>query len=93
MKDNIPGNKNRMRIKIKELIAFDITRITKENTFSCSWIELISSLSNGRSKTQAAKHFEMIVIWCLMKKKFKMCFIIQQRRGKSIKSINEIGSS
>ena len=57
MKNNIPGYKDNMSVKVIKFITFDSTRIAKKNTFSCSWREFGPGLNNGGGKTQAAKNF------------------------------------
>ena len=59
MKNNIPGYKDNMSIKVIEFITFDSTRVAKKNTFSCPWWKFVSGMNNGRGKTQVAKDFEM----------------------------------
>ena len=57
MKNNIPGYKDNMSVKVIEFISFDSTRVAKKNTFSCPWRKFVFGLKNGGGKTQAAKDF------------------------------------
>ena len=87
MKNDIP--RNSMRIKVKDLISFNIKRKAKKNTLPCPWRKFGSGMRDSGCKTQAIKNFEKRIIWQLVKKEFKRCFIIQQRGRKLV---NEIGS-
>ena len=73
-----------MRIEIIKLVPFDIERVTNENTSPCLRRKFYSGLSNGGSKTQASKNFEMCVDRWFMKQKFKMCFMSKNFRGQSV---------
>ena len=59
MKHNISRRKNSVRIKIKQLITFDIERISLKNTFPGSMSEYVFMRIEVGSITKAAKDSKM----------------------------------
>ena len=81
--------KNSVRVNIKDFETFNIERKTKKDTLPCPWRKFGSGMRDSGCKTQAIKNFEKRIIWQLVKKEFKRCFVMQQRGRKPV---NEIGS-
>ena len=55
MKNDIPRNKNSMRVKVKDLLSFNIKRKAKKNTLPCPWRKFGSGMTDSGCKTQATK--------------------------------------